>query len=301
MTHGSSAPPIRRPIIILGAPRSGTTLLADLLDAHPDVAVMQEPRLVWRYGNDRRSDQLRPEHARPDVIDHIHATFAKLVRARGASRLVEKTPANSVRPHFVDAVFPDARYVHITRDGWAAVPSIREFSVRRGSGLDRRQVNKLGRRLREAELRQIRHYIPEMLRRLSGPLGRGPAMYGPRVAGLRSVAREVGELEAAALQWRTCVDSAAVFGRALPKERYLEIQLERLDEDTIMQVMAHCGLTLADEVLQRFRSVYRAESGQRRPGLSECEYKTIAPYVVSSNLLLGYAEMSVPDAPLSRA
>ncbi|MDQ6840024.1 MAG: sulfotransferase, partial [Actinomycetota bacterium] len=55
----TGAPRVRQPVIVLGAPRSGTTLLASILSAHSQVTVVGEPRLVWRYGNDSRSDQLR--------------------------------------------------------------------------------------------------------------------------------------------------------------------------------------------------------------------------------------------------
>lgn len=293
MTAASSAPTrIRRPVIILGAPRSGTSLLSDLFDAHPDVLVLREPRLVWRYGNDRRSDQLRAVHARPEVVDHVHAAFGAALRQRGVERLVEKTPANTVRPLFVDAVFPDAFYLHITRDGWAAVPSIRDFSVRRGSGLDGRQARKLGRRLREAELRQVVHYVPELARRVSGRFARRPALYGPRLAGLGRVVGELGQLEAAALQWRTCVDSAAAFGRCLPRDRYREIQLERLDQDTIASALEFAGLRVAEEVLDRFRESYRLEAGLRRTVLSDAEQAVIAPYVIPANAWLGYGESS---------
>lgn len=302
MTAASSAPTrIRRPVIILGAPRSGTSLLSELFDAHPDVLVLREPRLVWRYGNDRRSDQLRAVHARPEVVDHVHAAFTAALRERGVERLVEKTPANTVRPLFVDAVFPDARYLHITRNGWAAVPSIRNFSVRRGAGFDGRQARKLGRRLREAELSQVVHYVPELARRVSGRFARRPALYGPRLAGLGSVVDELGHLEAAALQWRTCVDSAAAFGRALPHDRYREIQLERLDEDTIASALDFCGLRVAAEVTDRFRESYRLEAGLRRTALSAAETAAISPYVIPANVWLGYGEPSFADTESSRA
>lgn len=284
---------IERPVIILGAPRSGTSLLCDLLAAHPDVTVIREPRLVWRYGNDGRSDQLRPVHARPDVVDHIHGAFATLLGERGTGRMVEKTPANTVRPWFVDAVFPDARYVHITRNGWAAVPSIRDFSRRRGAGFDKRQVRKLGRRLREAQPRQIAHYLPELAGRVSARLARRPAMYGPRLAGHAQVVDELGPLEAAALQWRTCVDNAATFGTAVPPDRYRQVQLERLDLDGLAGLMNFCGLRVADEVLDGFRESYRPEAGLRRAALSEPERALIAPYVVAANVALGYDEPSL--------
>ena len=76
-----------RPIVILGAPRSGTTFLARLLESHPDTARVREARLAWRYGNDGRSDELRPEHALPDVIAHIRAHFAALATELGGGRL----------------------------------------------------------------------------------------------------------------------------------------------------------------------------------------------------------------------
>lgn len=290
----TSAPPaparVTRPIVILGAPRSGTSLLCDLFDAHPDVLVLREPRLVWRYGNDRRSDQMRPAHARPEVVDHIHGSFSALLRERGVTRLVEKTPANSVRPGFVDVVFPDACYLHITRNGWAAVPSLRDFSLRRGSGFDGKQLRKLRRRLREAELSQAVHYLPELARRVSGRFDPRPVLYGPRLAGLGPVARELGQLEAAALQWRTCVDNAATFGRALASDRYLELQLERLDPDTITRMLEFCGVRVVDEVLTRFETSFRPESGLRRPHLSAADRALIAPYVMPANAWLGYEE-----------
>ncbi|MBA3464120.1 MAG: sulfotransferase [Deltaproteobacteria bacterium] len=296
MSAPSTPTGARRPVIVLGAPRSGTSLLCDVLESHPDVLVLREPRLVWRFGNDSRSDQLRPEHARSEVVEHIHAHFSAALRERGVEQLVEKTPANSVRPLFVDAVFPDARYVHITRNGWAAVPSIRDFSTRRGSGLDGRQVRKLRRRLREASPSQVAHYVPELARRLAGPGGRRPALYGPRLAGLAPIAEELGGLEAAALQWRTCVDSATTFGRALSPDRYLEVRLERLDRETIVTVLEFCGLAVVDDVLEHFQAAYSPEAGLKRSALTDLEQAVIAPYVSPANVWLGYDEPSLVSA-----
>lgn len=278
---------IARPIILIGAPRSGTTLLADIVSAHPDVAVAREPRLVWRFGNDRRSDELRVEHARPEVVDHIHASFAALLRDEGRSRLAEKTPANSVRPAFVDAVFPNACFVHITRNGWGAVPSMRTFWERRGSGLDGKQMRKLRRRLREARLSQLRHYAPELVRRATGA-GRHTSLYGPRLAGLQQMADELGRLETAALQWRACVEQTSSFGRTLPADRYLELRLEDLDAAAVDAMVSFCGLDGADEVLERFAKDFEGEAATRRAPLTADERALVAPYVVPANAWLGY-------------
>lgn len=281
---------VQQPIILLGAPRSGTTLLTDLLGAHPDVAVINEPRLVWRFGNDRCSDELRRHHARPEVIDHIHGAFGAVLDQTGRSRVVEKTPANSVRPRFVDAVFPDAVYVHITRNGWSAVPSLRAFWQGRSAGFDRRQAAKLGRRLREARPSQVPYYARELLRRASAGLGRHQPLYGARLAGLQEMVDELGHLEAAARQWRTSVEQAAVFGRSLPAGRYLEVQLESLDRERVRGLVAFCGLAPSSDVDRRVQEGFDPAAARRQTPLSDDEVLAVAPYVTAGNLLLGYGE-----------
>jgi hypothetical protein len=290
---------IRKPIVILGAPRSGTSLLASVIGAHPDVAVVGEPRLVWRYGNDTRSDELGPEHATPAVVRHIHRSFELALAREGASRLVEKTPANAVRPRFVDAVFPDARFVHITRNGWAAIPSMQAFWERRGKGLDAKQVAKLRRRLQEARPSQMRFYAAELLRRVAP--GRHVPLYGPRLAGLQEVADEHGRLVASAMQWRTCVDRTAVFGRSLPPGRYMELHVESLRPEDIGQIIDFCGLPECSDVLERFRLEYRVEAATRQRQLNDDERTLVAPYVLPTNAWLGYEEPSVPRSAHSSA
>lgn len=289
MSDVDAARRVRAPVIILGAPRSGTTLLADVLDAHPSVAVLNEPRLIWRFGNDRRSDELRPAQATPAIVAHIHRSFAATLDQRGARFLVEKTPANAVRPRFVDAVFPDARFVHITRDGWGAIPSLRSFWQRRAGGMDVKQLGKLRRRLREAHVSQLPHYARELVARAS--LGSGSArtpLYGPRLAGLQAMVDELGHLEAAAQQWRTCVDQTTTFGRGLDPGRYLEVRLESFDAGRLAEIVDFCGLPAAGEVGERFDQRYDPALATARSPLTDAEIATVAPYVVAANAMLGY-------------
>jgi len=276
------------PIVILGAPRSGTTFLAELLGAHPDVARTREARLVWRFGNDRHTDELGPEAARPGVVEHIRGHFAHLVGEQGGGRLVEKTPANTVRPRFVDAVLPDACFVHITRDGWANVPSLGEFWGRRATGLDAKQRSKVRRRLREAGLRQAPHYARELLSRGATRWSRRQPLYGPRLAGLQQVADELGVLAAAAFQWRECVSRAVEFGSQVGDGRYLEVKLELLDAASVERVLAFCGLEPASPVLDAFRAAYDPSAASRRPDLTAADRARVASFIEPTNAWLGY-------------
>jgi hypothetical protein len=280
---------LRRPVIVLGAPRSGTTLLANLLASYPGAAAAREPRLVWRYGNDRLSDELRPEHATTKVVDHIRRAFATLVREEGGQRLVEKSPANSLRPWFVDAVFPDARYVHITRNGWGAVPSMARFWIDRSTGLDAKQLRKTARRLREAEVRQLPYYAQEFLGRVAPRFRRTVRLYGPRLAGMQALAEELGVLETAALQWRTCVERSASFGREIGATRYLEVKLEELDAASMRVILDFCEFTDGEELVDRLTATYALDAACRRVALSAEERRRLAPIIEPANAFLGYA------------
>lgn len=253
-----------RPIVVVGAPRSGTTLLGRLLEAHPALFHVKEPRLTWRFGNDGKSDMLAPEDARPEVRRHIRTAFAAAVRQGQRSRLIEKTPSNSLRMGFVEAVLPGCLFVHIIRDATESVLAIRRFWQQHARGLPK---GKLLERLREINVRQLPYYAREFVRRatpkpLSG-LVRQP-VWGPRIPGLDGLLRDLTLLEVCALQWRMCVESARHYGRSLPGDRYLECRLEDLSPELLDSVARFCQLDPAPEVAAEFASQFDASQTSHR-------------------------------------
>jgi len=254
-------PQLERPIVIVGAPRSGTTILGMLLGDHPDLVYVEEPRLTWKYGNDARSDMLRPEHATPSVVEHIRRAFADRVTQGGGKRLLEKTPSNALRLGFVDAVLPDALYVHILRDGVESVLSIADFWGKHTTGLPK---GKLLQRLKEIQPSRVPHYGKEFMRRLAPGLMGGPAPWGPRLPGIEAMAKELHPVEVAALQWRTCVERAIDFGRSLPADRYMELRLESLDVDAVRRVIDFTGLTPSAEVDRAIDQRFKPAGDHRR-------------------------------------
>lgn len=103
--------------LILGCARSGTSILAELIGAHPDVQSVFEAHAVWELGGMGvdGSHRLTAEAATPEVQRQVRDWFAA---QQGAARLlVEKNPRNVLRIPYVRAVFPEARLVHIVRDG----------------------------------------------------------------------------------------------------------------------------------------------------------------------------------------
>lgn len=122
----------REPVIILSAPRSGSTLLFETLANAPGLhsiggeshrAIESLPGL---HPNVRGfdSNRLTAEDASAEVVASVRRSFSQTLRDRdgrppapGAPvRLLEKTPKNILRLPFLRRVFPDARFVYLFRE-----------------------------------------------------------------------------------------------------------------------------------------------------------------------------------------
>lgn len=290
---------VTRPVIILGAPRAGTSVLGRMLAAHPAFVHVKEPRFVWRYGNDGLSDALPPGAARPEVIRHIHRHFDAAVAARPGARLLEKTPSNSLRVPFVDKVFPDAQYIHITRNGYDAALSIRwywlNFTKGLGQGRKGSAETILSQRMKEVHPRQVPFYLGEMVGRLiPRPAGVPRTLWGPRLPGMRQMLREMDLLEIAALQWRTCVERARIDGMAVAADRYLELRLEDLDEGRLEQVFSFLGVDYAPEARDYFRTEFAptmiASRRETLDSLTASERAILRRIIEPTSRWLGYSE-----------
>jgi hypothetical protein len=121
------------PIFVIGSPRSGTTLLRLMLDAHPRISCGEETHflrdleaivgrhwgLVSTYGLEREWWLER--------IRALYADFQAEVLARsGKARWAEKDPTYTLHLPFIEELFPEARYVHLLRDGHDVVASFRD-------------------------------------------------------------------------------------------------------------------------------------------------------------------------------
>ena len=117
-----------RPIFIIGAPRSGTSMLYSILRSSPRLAHWPgEAHEVWEADyhpalRDWESNALDETDATPEAAARIKRSFLLVAGTR--RRLIDKTPRNSLRVAFVDALFPDARYVFLRRDGRDNVNSL---------------------------------------------------------------------------------------------------------------------------------------------------------------------------------
>ena len=95
-----------RPIFIVGMPRSGTSLVEQILAAHPQVYALGETGFVGAAVPGEHGD-----------IARIRSAFDELAGAAPVDsvRVTEKTPLNFLLLGAIQSAFPDARIIHCTR------------------------------------------------------------------------------------------------------------------------------------------------------------------------------------------
>lgn len=120
--HGD---PSELPVFIIGMPRSGTTLIEQILASHPLVHGAGELRLVQSMVDQISGPNLVPlgyphlvESMAPENLPRLarHYLDRVSVLAPGKTRIVDKMPANFLYAGFIHAMFPNARILHCRRD-----------------------------------------------------------------------------------------------------------------------------------------------------------------------------------------
>jgi hypothetical protein len=108
-------PNLRRPLFVLGAPRSGTTFLGGCLSVLPEISYHHEPVATKRAARYVYEGHWGARRA----AFFYRSVYAWLMRLHldGDLRFAEKTPQNCFIVPFLRRAFPDAQFLHIVRDG----------------------------------------------------------------------------------------------------------------------------------------------------------------------------------------
>ncbi len=130
-----------RLIFVGGAPRSGTTLVQNMLDCHPDIFGGPEFDHIPSIAALRKaligsieSGRIDVFCTKADVDDAIGAFIERLLLPladkNGCRFLSEKSPMNVVAFGDLLDLFPSARFFHVVRDPRATVSSLMQVAIR---------------------------------------------------------------------------------------------------------------------------------------------------------------------------
>jgi len=292
-------------LFIVGCGRSGTTVLGEALDRHPDVTNWYEPYFIWDYllgipdTNVRTADM-----ATPDVVRFIRREFETYRRKAGARIVVDKSPEHCFTIPFVTKVFPQARWVHLIRDGRDVTLSMNREWTKRAEIVARRDWRRFvavahemlslqpywRNRLQAVlfELKTNRSLNP--LEYLNKSKWGGRVGYGPRFPGWREHLDRLDPLQFNAMQWRTSVESVLAARVGFPPGHYMEVRYEDLlanPGDVLRRVVAFAGLddggrgALGD-------ALWRSNSGAWK-SLPPSQLRLIEPIIGDLLIQLGYA------------
>lgn len=214
-------------------------MLGEALGAHPDVAYLNEPRDLWAH--DPRANIWGPgpgvvvltcDDLTDELASGLRSRLEARVVAAGRSRLAEKTPINSFRIGYLDALCPDALFVHVIRDGRAVAASIANFPAR-GRWYGKRDAKWL---------------------RLAAVADRDGLTHLVKVCGRDRFRRGL-------LEWRLAVTHARRSLDSVPPERWAELRYEDLvstPASTVSAMLSAVGLSSTPEIVDTMAGRFSA-------------------------------------------
>ncbi len=270
-------------IIIVGAPRSGTNMLRDVLTSFDGFCTWpcDEINYIWRHGNVRfPSDEIPAQRATPAIKNYIQQRFSDIRETYEADVVVEKTCANSLRVPFVDAVLPEAKYIFIYRDGIDATGSARE---RWRAKLDIPYILEKVRFVPKIDLPYygLRYFWARLYQLISRE--KRLAFWGPALDGMQHLLQNHTLNEVCALQWQRCVDQADKAFSEMPTDKVVRLRYEdfvRQPEEELSRVLEFIGKEVEPEKLAKaVEKVSPRSLGKGRKALGEQEVANLEALV----------------------
>ena len=304
---------------ILGSPRSGTTVLGEILDLHTDIAQWYEPYFIWdRHFRNAPDDVRGRNDATPKVREYLTRKFRSYQQRRKTALVIDKSPRNSLKIPFILDIFPNAKFIHILRDGRDATLSIhREWKRRRSIVSDGRnkrfnytaalrtmlrclsRQSFLDDRLR-AFWFETRGHVLNKSAHLNRLRWNGDVGWGPRFRGWEKAYRENSLLRFNAMQWSECVTSVLSYWDKIDTENRRTITYETLVTDPETVISGVLDFLNAKPDPSFFNAMPGMKSGnfnKWKTEFSREQLEDILPILSPALEETGYLDESSSDTP----
>ena len=239
-----------KPIVIIGAPRSGTNILRDTLTKIPSIKSWDcdEIPYIWLYGNKNSlTDVLKPDMLNSKIKNFIRYKISDLAKKKKVNYIVEKTCANSLRVDYIDQIIPESKYIFIQRDPLDAISST---MLRWNSKFDLKYTIKKFKYVPRLDIPFYsykflinRFYRKKNKNRLK--------FWGPRFMNEEKLLGLSVE-EIAAMQWAYCIKLAKKSLYKMKKNKVFYLTYEKFvnePESTINEIMKFIGIDVESEFL----------------------------------------------------
>jgi hypothetical protein len=303
------------PVFIVGSPRSGTTILGRVLDLHPDLKQWFEPYFVWdKYFRLSTDDARTSEDATAKVIKEIRSSFRRYQRKAGCQFVLDKSPRNSLRIDFIRQVFPEARFIHICRDGRDSTLSINKEWLKRKNQETIPFYRAMSSHIKQWSLFfkgvQMQPFMRDRIwaiwfethghffnkdKWLSRLRWNGAFGWGPRFTGWESSFNTLSLLQFNALQWHTCVSSVLDSWNRIPDDLKLFIRYEDFIQkpvDTFKHILEFIGMDYDPTLSKSIPAIRKDNFNKWQIAFSKTQIEEIRPILTPNLLRLGYIKNS---------
>lgn len=301
-------------VFIIGSPRSGTTILGEILDKHNNISQWYEPYFVWdRYFRNFPHDERTAEEATPKVQKQIYTDFLRYKKKTESNIIVDKSPRNSLKILFIRKIFPQARFIHIVRDGRDVTLSIYKEWMRRKS-----IVNDSQNRTNYYNYKKALMVINEWLNRqpfiydkinafwfethghlfnksrhLNQLRWNGEVGWGPRFEGWEKIFHTTSTLQFNANQWLKCIERIKKNWPEIPEENKLEIRYEdllRFGDKVIINILDFLGLKTYEEFFVSIPKLKKNNFNKWKKEFSSKQASEIYDILSDKLIELGYED-----------
>jgi hypothetical protein len=279
-------------IVIIGAPRSGTNMLRDILTKFDGVGTWpcDEINYIWRHGNVLlKTDEFSRENTSLRIKNYINYAFSNLAKKNKLDFVVEKTCANSLRVQFVDEVLPDAIYIYIVRDGVDVVGSA---SLRWKAAIDWPYIMKKVYFVPFTDLPYyaLRYLTNQVFRLFSK--GNRLAFWGPLFHEQDLALSQYSLDEVCALQWKRCVDLSDEAFSDFQASKVIKVKYEKFVNNPfneVSRILQHVGIPFSvDDIVQATSNISAHSIGKGRKNLNSQQLEKVNALVFDTLSKHGY-------------
>ncbi len=280
------------PVLIIGAGRSGTNMLRDIITSIPsfDTWDCDEINPIWRYGNrNHATDELKKEQVTPKIKDYIQSRFHKIHRKSNSKYVVEKTCANSLRLEYLYAIFPNAKYIIINRDGRDVVPS----AMKRWTSSF--ELSYTLKKLRYVPLVDLHFYVFKFgFNRLKRIFGKSKSLsfWGPLYNGISEDKENLTLMKLCANQWKSSAEAILDQRKIIPQDQVYDVKYEDFVSNPVEELKkltVFLGVKIPDEDLTSLtKNVSSKSVGSHKKSFSQNEIDDLEKLITPTLKKLRY-------------